>query len=50
MFCRDLRQLVADRHIDAASLPQQDGTEHNALDDARWNKLVYEHIRGLEAS
>lgn len=44
MFCRDLRQTVAERHIDPASMPEQDGTEHNALEDARWNKLVYEHL------
>lgn len=45
MFCRDLRQRVAELHIDPATMPEQTGTEHNALEDARWNRLVYEHLR-----
>lgn len=45
MFCRDLKQLTKDRHIDAATLPKQAGTAHNALDDARWNKLVWETVK-----
>lgn len=43
-FCRDLKQLTKERHIDAATLPKQTGTAHNALDDARWNALVHRTI------
>ena len=45
MFCRDLRQRVADLHVDPASLPKQEDTEHDALNDARWNRQVYEHLK-----
>ena len=40
MFCRDLKQLCVERGD--PKLPEQGGTKHNALCDARWNKQVYE--------
>lgn len=41
MFCRDLRQLA-----DVIKKPDFAGpiTEHNALEDARWNKLFHEYL------
>lgn len=48
-FCHDLRQMVAEHHIDPASMPDQDGTEHDALEDARWNRLVHEHVKSVIA-
>lgn len=41
MYCRDLKQLQADRFPDV-SFPQQDpATEHHALSDARWLRNSY---------
>lgn len=50
MFCRDLKQLACD--IGNPKLPEQGKGEHNALSDARWNKLAWEllHTRTLEAA
>lgn len=45
MFCRDLRQSAKDKHFDTSKLPKQDDAEHNALNDARWNKRVWEVLR-----
>lgn len=39
MFCRDLKQLCADKGN--PKLPEQESVEHNALNDALWNKQVY---------
>jgi hypothetical protein len=42
MFCMDLKQLAVS--LSDPRLPEQtgeDGTEHNALADARWNARVY---------
>lgn len=43
-FCRDLRQRMDDLGIERSQLPEQLGTEHNALEDARWNKLAWEYM------
>jgi hypothetical protein len=40
MYCRDIKQLCDERGN--PKLPKQSSTEHNALNDARWNKSVYE--------
>jgi hypothetical protein len=40
MFCRDIRQFA--HHLGNPELPKQGKGEHNALDDARWNKAAYE--------
>lgn len=46
MLCRDIKQL----HLELGSpmLPKQTGSEHNALDDALWNKKAYESVRNYE--
>ena len=36
MYCRDLKQSMDERLVRKSDLPPQVGTEHNALDDARW--------------
>ena len=45
MYCRDLKQW-ADQ-LGKPTLPEQTGTEHNALNDARWNKQVYNFLNWL---
>jgi len=42
MYCRDLKQWCA--QMGNPKLPPQDSTEHNALNDARWNRKVYEFL------
>lgn len=45
-FSFDLKQMVASDHR-LGTLPdtvKQDGTRHHALEDARWNKKLYEAI------
>jgi hypothetical protein len=53
-FSYDLKQKIdSDPHRlgNASDLVKQDGTQHHALEDARWNKKLYEFImersRGL---
>lgn len=41
MFCLDLKQEAYQRGRD---LPKQEGIEHDALADARWNRLAWEHV------
>src|SRR4051812_41018390 len=36
MYCRDIKQLADS--LGNPRLPEQDGTEHHALADARWNR------------
>ncbi len=45
MYCRDIKQRCAERGD--PQLPKQDSTEHNALNDARWNKLAWEFLASL---
>lgn len=42
MYCRDIKQLCDERGN--PTLPAQVSTEHNALQDARWNKIAYEFL------
>lgn len=42
MYCYDIRQLADDLNIE--ELPQSE-SEHNALNDARWNKEIYHDLR-----
>lgn len=45
MFCMDLKQLAVGKGImDSKELPAQLGTEHHALEDAIWNKNVFEYL------
>ena len=39
MFCMDLKQLCVMKGD--PRLPEQTGTEHHALEDARWNRYIY---------
>jgi hypothetical protein len=43
MYCRDIKQ-ECDR-LGNPELPKQGKGEHNALDDARWNKLAWDFLR-----
>lgn len=45
MFCRDLKQLSVD--VGSPRHPAQDGQAHNALEDARWNKKLYDYLMGF---
>lgn len=45
MYCRDLKQWCDD--LGNPKLPPQDSTEHNALNDARWNRRVHEYLAEL---
>ena len=42
MYCRDIKQLCDERGN--PKLPEQVSTEHDALNDARWNKIAYEFL------
>lgn len=42
MFCRDVKQLCA--QMGDPRLPEQSGTEHHALADARWTRLAWEFL------
>lgn len=42
MYCRDLKQWADE--LGNPKLPEQTATEHNALNDARWNKTVWEFL------
>lgn len=45
MFCMDLKQWS--EQLGNPTLPAQSSTEHNALHDARWNKLAWEFLNSL---
>jgi hypothetical protein len=42
MFCRDLKQLAMDKGN--PKLPEQESAEHNALNDALWNRKAYQFL------
>jgi 3' exoribonuclease, RNase T-like len=42
MYCRDLKQMCDEQGN--PKLPKQGKGEHNALNDAKWNKLAYEFL------
>jgi hypothetical protein len=42
MYCHDIKQLCDS--LGNPKLPAQSSTEHNALNDARWNKQAYEFL------
>jgi len=46
MYCRDIKQLADS--LGNPKLPPQTSTEHNALNDAQWNKTAHEFLMGLE--
>jgi hypothetical protein len=43
MYCHDIKQVADD--LGGVKLPEQGKGEHNALADARWNKMAYEWLR-----
>ena len=45
MYCRDIKQLCDD--MGNPKLPDQEN-EHNALDDAKWNKAAYEFLKEID--
>lgn len=46
MYCRDIKQLCDS--MGNPKLPEQGKGEHNALADARWNKVAFEFLSGPE--
>jgi len=44
-FCRDIIQLAEFK--EGLPLPPQPAGQHNALEDARWNKKAYEYLINL---
>jgi hypothetical protein len=42
MYCRDIKQLCDEKGN--PKLPEQGKGEHNALADARWNKIAWEFL------
>ena len=47
MFCLDIKQMA--HVLGNPKLPEQEAGHHNALADAKWNRLVWGFLRGLEA-
>jgi hypothetical protein len=43
MYCMDLKQLSVE--VGSPEHPKQINQEHDALDDARWNKQLFEFLR-----
>lgn len=54
MFTHDLKQVISmnweyiEYNLDVDPIPLQDGVEHHALADARWNKKVYYWLEDME--
>ena len=44
MYCRDIKQVCDERGN--SELPKQETKEHNALNDAIWNKKAFELLAG----
>lgn len=44
-FTMDLKQEMTRLRIKGDQVPAQEGVEHHALADARWNKVVYDHLQ-----
>lgn len=42
MYCRDIKQYADE--VGNPKLPEQDSTEHNALNDARWNLKAWRFL------
>lgn len=47
MFCRDVKQLAVE--LGNPKLPDQKTGEHDALADARWAKIAWEHLNFVAA-
>lgn len=48
MYCRDIKQLCDS--LGNPRLPEQSSTEHNALNDARWNLTAYKFLNPTSAT
>ncbi len=48
MYCRDLKQWCD--QLGNPALPAQESTEHNALNDARWNRHAYRFLSALSSA
>lgn len=48
MYCRDIKQLCDD--LGNPKLPDQSGAEHDALQDARWNRQAWDFLRLRQAA
>ncbi len=48
MYCRDIKQLCDS--VGNPKLPEQDRSEHNALNDARWNKIAFDFLSAKGAA
>lgn len=46
-YCIDLKQIMSSLEVKKSQLPIQEN-EHNALDDAKWNKQVFEFLETYE--
>lgn len=46
MWCRDIKQFCSD--MGNPQLAEQVEGEHNALDDAMWNRAIYRYLRELQ--
>lgn len=48
MHCCDLKQWMDRLRVTKQFLPKQEGTEHDALADAQWNKAAYDFLAKRE--
>lgn len=46
-YCMDIKQWCVE--LGDPRLPEQFGTKHDALEDARWNRAAYEFLKDFEA-
>jgi len=46
MYCRDIKQWGD--QLGSPDLPKQNGTEHNALEDARWAVQAWEFLNAID--
>lgn len=44
MFCMDLKQLSLHLGVPQDAFPKQEGQEHHALADARWNRQLFRFL------
>ena len=49
MWTNDLMQFAASIGLDDSTFPQQAGTAHNALDDARWTREAWKYLTAQQA-
>lgn len=50
MWTNDLMQFAASIGLDDSTFPQQTGTAHNALDDARWTREAWQYVATKSAA